>query len=128
MANVREYREQGTDADPSLLVPEPPAYTPEPPLSPQEVLEHAHPPREPSTGSAPDDDDDYRNLVKTIGIRCKLYEEELERKRLSGEKISSRLRRKRSQTYSGSSADERGEALKWVPYGIGAAGAILAGE
>jgi hypothetical protein len=133
--NVREYVEVGTDPDPVLSAPHspsPPAYSPtEPqPVNPLAVLEQAHPPREPSTGSTVDeDDDDYKNLVRNIGIRCKLYEEELERKRLSGEKLSSRLSRRRSQTFSGSSAKERGEGWRWdSAFSLGAAGCAFASE
>ncbi|WVR04714.1 hypothetical protein IAU60_001725 [Kwoniella sp. DSM 27419] len=96
--SIREYADAQTETDPvseegqaqesalasrgnghDLESASPPAYTPKPePLSKAQILEHAHPK---TLGHDMDVEEEYNIIVDALGMRCTVFEEELEAKR-----------------------------------------------
>ncbi|WVQ75920.1 hypothetical protein IAR50_005555 [Cryptococcus sp. DSM 104548] len=99
---VREYVDAATATDSSLLetpISSPPAYTPEPPpINVDQVLSRAHPKtrehvRDLQEGVV-DGEEEYQEVVGTVGVRCTVIEEEMRMRKMDKIKRGETLRRR----------------------------------
>lgn len=116
----------------------PPAYTAKAePINEEEVLAHAHPRDAPFFAYHVDDDEYYDFLQHSVGLRCKGFEDELDRRRAKHQKLveagvepatggrsSNHLRRKRSQTVGHGATPDQHSGTRVGPWAVMTAAAF----